>query len=91
MNQCILIPENIVQQALKNYNLKTGSNFTCVWPQDSELGIYLRDFEHNLKLDYQKTYMLLRQLLTPLGYNIDGCDAIYYTSSKYYIVVWNQE
>ena len=87
--KCILIPEKIVRQALKEHKEKTGNDFTCVWPQDSELGVYLQDFTNHLKLDYQNSYLLLRQLLAPLGYNINDCDAIYYTTSKLFIVTWN--
>lgn len=35
------IPEKIVRQALKEHKEKTGNDFTCVWPQGSELGVYL--------------------------------------------------
>ena len=35
--KCILIPEKIVRQALKEHKEKTGNDFTCVWPQGSEL------------------------------------------------------
>ncbi len=87
--KCILIPEKIVRQALKEHKEKTGNDFTCVWSQDSELGVYLQDFTNHLKLDYQNSYLLLRQLLAPLGYNINDCDAIYYTTSKLFIVTWN--
>ena len=83
------IPEKIVRQALKEYKEKTGNDFTCVWPQSSELGVYLQDFTNHLKLDYQASYLLLRQLLIPFGYYIDSCDAIYYTTSQFYIIVWN--
>ena len=88
--KCILIPEKIVRQALKEHKEKTGNNFSCVWPQDSELGVYLQDFTNHLKLDYQNSYLLLRQLLAPLGYDINDCDAIYYTTSKFYVAVWNE-
>lgn len=87
--KCILIPEKIVRQALKEHKEKTGNDFTCVWPQDSELGVYLQDFSNHLKLDYQNSYLLLRQLLAPLGYDINDCDAIYYTTSKLFITVWH--
>ena len=86
--KCILIPEKIVRQALKEHKEKTGNDFSCVWPQDSELGVYLQDFNQKMKLDYQASYLLLRQLLAPLGYDISGCDAIYYTTSKLFIAVW---
>ena len=87
--KCILIPEKIVRQALKEHKQKTGNDFTCVWPQDSELGVYLQDFTNHLKLDYQNSYLLLRQLLVPLGYDINDCDATYYTTSKFFIVLWH--
>ena len=83
------IPEKIVRQALKEHKEKTGNDFTCVWPQGSELGVYLQDFTNHLKLDYQASYRLLTQLLIPFEYYIDSCDAIYYTTSQFYIVVWN--
>lgn len=86
--KCILIPEKIVRQALKEHKEKTGNDFSCVWPQDSELGIYLQDFTNHLKLDYQNSYLLLRQLLVSFGYDINDCDAIYYTTSKLFIAVW---
>lgn len=86
--KCILIPEKIVRQALKEHKEKTGNDFSCVWPQDSELGIYFQDFTNHLKLDYQNSYLLLRQLLAPFGYDINDCDAIYYTTSKLFIAVW---
>lgn len=89
--KCVLIPEKIVRQALKGHKEKTGNDFTCVWLQDSELGVYLQDFTHHLKLDYQNSYLLLRQLLAPFGYDINDCDSIYYTTSKFFIVVWNKE
>ena len=91
MKKCILIPENVVRQALKKHKEKTGNDFSCVWPQGSELGVYLQDFTNHLKLDYQNSYLLLRQLLEPLGYNINDCDAIYYTTSQFYIIVWNED
>lgn len=83
------IPEKIVRQALKEHKEKTGNDFTCVWPQGSELGVYLQDFTNHLKLDYQASYQLLTQLLIPFGYYIDSYDAIYYTTSQFYIIVWN--
>lgn len=89
MSKCILIPEQIVRQALRGHKEKTGNDFTCVWRQGSELGVCLQDFTNHLKLDYQASYLLLRQLLIPFGYYIDGCDAIYYTTSQFYIIVWN--
>lgn len=91
MDKCIIIPENILHQALKKHKEKTGNDFSCVWPQNSELGVYLQDFKNHLKLDYQNTYLLLAQLLEPFGYNIKDCDAIYYTTSKLLIVVWKTE
>lgn len=87
-NHFLLVPEKIVRQALKEHKEKTGNDFTCVWSQDSELGVYLQDFSNHLKLDYQMSYLLLGQLLKPFGYDIDSCNAIYYTTSKFYIVVW---
>ena len=87
--KCILIPEQTVRQTLKEHKEKTGNDFTCVWPQGSELGVYLQDFNQKMKLDYQNSYLLLRQLLTPLGYDINDCDAIYYTTSQFFIVVWH--
>ena len=89
MSKCILIPEKVMRQALKEHKEKTGNDFSCVWPQGSELGIYLQDFTNHLKLDYQASYRLLTQLLIPFGYYIDSCDAIYYTTSQFYIIVWN--
>lgn len=83
------IPEKIVRQALKEHKQKTGNDFTCVWLQGSELGVYLQDFTNHLKLGYQASYQLLTQLLIPFGYYIDSCDAIYYTTSQFYIIVWN--
>ena len=59
MNKCILIPQKIVDQVLKKHKQKTGNDFTCVWPQESELGVYLQDFTNHLKLDYQNTYLNL--------------------------------
>lgn len=91
MSRCVVIPEKIVRQALKEHKQKTGNDFTCVWQRDSELGCYLRDFNRHTELDYQASYLLLRQLLAPLGYDIDGCDAIYYTTSQLFIVVWNED
>ena len=85
------IPEKIVRKALKEYKEKTGNDFTCVWPQESELGVYLQDFTNHVKLDYQNSYLLLRQLLNPVGYDINGCDAIYYTSSRFFIAVWFED
>lgn len=82
------IPEKIVRQALKEHKEKTGNDFSCVWPQDSELGVYLQDFNQKIKLDYQASYLLLRQLLEPFGYDINNCDAIYYTTSKFFIILW---
>lgn len=82
------IPEKIVRQALKEHKEKTGNDFSCVWPQDSELGVYLQDFNQKIKLDYQASYLLLRQLLEPFGYDINDCDAIYYTTSKFFIILW---
>jgi hypothetical protein len=82
------IPEKIVRQALKEHKEKTGNDFSCVWPQDSELGVYLQDFNQKMKLDYQASYLLLRQLLEPFGYDINDCDAIYYTTSKFFIILW---
>lgn len=82
------IPEKIVRQALKEHKEKTGNDFSCVWPQDSELGVYLQDFNQKMKLDYQSSYLLLRQLLEPFGYDINDCDAIYYTTSKFFIILW---
>lgn len=83
------IPEKVMRQALKEHKQKTGNDFTCVWPQGSELGVYLQDFTNHLKLDYQASYQLLTQLLIPFGYYIDSCDAIYYITSQFYIIVWN--
>lgn len=91
MSRCILIPEQIMRQALKGHKEKTGNDFTCVWPQESELGVYLQDFTNHLKLDYQNTYLLLRQLLEPVGYDINDCDAIYYTSSHFFIAMWFED
>ena len=82
------IPEKIMRQALKEHKEKTGNDFSCVWPQDSELGVYLQDFNQKMKLDYQASYLLLRQLLEPFGYDINDCDAIYYTTSKFFIILW---
>lgn len=82
------IPEKVVRQALKEHKEKTGNDFSCVWPQDSELGVYLQDFNQKIKLDYQASYLLLRQLLEPFGYDINDCDAIYYTTSKFFIILW---
>lgn len=82
------IPEKIVRQALKEHKEKTGNDFSCVWPQDSELGVYLQDFNQKIKLDYQASYLLLYQLLEPFGYDINDCDAIYYTTSKFFIILW---
>lgn len=82
------IPEKIVRQALKEHKEKTGNDFSCVWPQDSELGVYLQDFNQKMRLDYQASYLLLRQLLEPFGYDINDCDAIYYTTSKFFIILW---
>lgn len=89
--KCILIPEKIMRQALKEHKEKTGNDFTCVWPQGSELGVYLQDFNQKMKLDYQASYLLLCQLLKPFGYDINNCDAIYYTTSQFYIIVWNED
>ena len=89
--KCILIPEKIMRQALKKHKEKTGNDFTCVWPQSSELGVYFQDFNQKMKLDYQASYLLLRQLLEPFGYDINDCDAIYYTTSQFYIIVWNED
>lgn len=91
MNKCILIPQKIVDQVLKEHKQNTGNDFTCVWPQESELGVYLQDFTNHVKLDYQNSYLLLRQLLNPVGYDINGCDAIYYTSSRFFIAVWFED
>ena len=85
------IPEKIVRQALKEHKEKTGNDFTCVWPQGSELGVYLQDFNQKMKLDYQASYLLLCQLLKPFGYDINDCDAIYYTTSQFYIIVWHED
>lgn len=85
------IPEKIVRQALKEHKEKTGNDFSCVWPQDSELGVYLQDFNQKMKLDYQASYLLLRQLLEPFGYDINNCDAIYYTTSKFFIILWEDK
>lgn len=85
------IPEKIVRQALKKHKEKTGNDFSCVWPQDSELGVYLQDFNQKMKLDYQASYLLLRQLLEPFGYDINNCDAIYYTTSKFFIILWEDK
>lgn len=82
------IPEKIMRQALKEHKEKTGNDFSCVWPQDSELGVYLQDFNQKIKLDYQASYLLLRQLLRPFGYDINNCDTIYYTTSKFFIILW---
>lgn len=90
MNKCILIPQNVVDQALKEHKQNTGNDFTCVWPRGSKLGVYLQDFNQKMKLDYQDSYLLLRQLLKPFGYDINNCDAIYYTTSQFYIIVWNE-
>lgn len=89
MSKCVLIPENDVRKALKGHKEKTGNDYTCVWAQGSDAGIYLQDFANHLTLDCQSSYRLLCQLLASLGYDITDCDAIYYTTSKYYIVVWN--
>lgn len=91
MSKCIVIPEQDMRQALNNHKENTGNDFSYVWPQDSELGIYLRDFTNHIALDYQNTYILLKQLLLPYGYDITNCDAIYYTTSKFYIAVWHDE
>ena len=91
MNKCILIPQNVVDQALKEHKQNTDNDFTCVWPRGSELGVYLQDFNQKMKLDYQDSYLLLRQLLKPFGYDINNCDAIYYTTSQFYIIVWNED
>ena len=85
------IPEKIVRKALKEHKEKTGNDFTCVWPQESELGVYLQDFTNHVKLDYQNSYLLLRQLLNPVGYDINDCDAIYYTTSKFFIILWEDK
>ena len=89
--KCVLIPEKIVRQALKEHKEKTGNDFSCVCPQGSELGVYLQDFNQKMKLDYQASYLLLRQLLKPFGYDINDCDAIYYTTSQFYIIIWNED
>ena len=89
--KCSLIPEKIMRQALKEHKEKTGNDFTCVWPQGSELGVYLQDFNQKMKLDYQASYLLLCQLLKPFVYDIIACDAIYYTTSQFYIIVWNED
>ena len=91
MSKCLLIPEKVVRQALKEHKEKTGNDFTCVWPQESELGVYLQDFTNHVKLDYQNSYLLLRQLLNPVGYDINDCDAIYYTTSKFFIILWEDK
>ena len=43
------IPEKIVWQALKEHKEKTGNDFTCVWLQGSESGVYLQDFDKKSK------------------------------------------
>ena len=91
MSRCILIPQDVLDKALKQHKQKTGNDFNCVWPQDSELGVYLQDFKNHLKLDYQNSYLLLRQLLESFGYDINDCDAIYYTTSRFLIAVWNED
>lgn len=91
MSKCIIIPEKILRQALKQYKEETGKDFSCVWPQDSDFGVYLQDFKNHIKLDYQNTYLLLAQLFEPFGYDIRNCDAIYYTTSKLLIVIWKTE
>ena len=85
------IPEKVMRQALKEHKEKTGNDFSCVWPQDSDMGVYLRDFVNHLTLDYGASYRLLEQLLVPLGYDVTDCDQIFYTPSKFYIVLWNEE
>lgn len=89
--KCVLIPEKVMWQALKEHKQKTGNDFSCVWPQGSELGVYLQDFNQKMKLDYQASYLLLRQLLKPFGYDINDCDAIYYTTSQFFIVLWEND
>lgn len=91
MSKCILVPHDVLETALKQHKQKTGNDFNCVWLQGSELGIYLQDVKNHLKLDYQNSYLLLRQLLAPFGYDIKDCDAIYYTTSKFLIAVWNKD
>ena len=75
MARCILIPEKIVRDGLKRCKQQCDEDWTCVWPQGSPDGVYLQDFTNGVKLTY--------------GYDLTGVSAIYYTTSKFYIAVWN--
>lgn len=85
---CEMIPERVYQKAMKEYKKETEIDYTCVWPQESDEGIHLHDFGKQIRLSTQDSIDLLTNLLGKLGYSLGGCDAIYYTSSKFLIAVW---
>ena len=89
-SSCIIIPDSVIQTIFQEEKEKTNRDLICVWPQGSELGIYLMDISSGQKYDYQQSYLFLKNHLFDFGYNINDCDAIYYTTSKFYIAVWNE-
>lgn len=91
MARCILIPEKIVRDGLKRCKQQLGEDWTCVWPQESADGVYLQDFTNHIKLSYFESFEIFQELLNDYGYDLGGVDAIYYTTSKFYIAVWHDE
>ena len=89
MARCILIPEKIVRDGLKRCKQQCDEDWTCVWPQDSPDGVYLQDFTNGVKLTYPESFEIFQELLNDYGYDLTGVSVIYYTTSKFYIAVWN--
>lgn len=89
-NMCVLIPEMDYRNALKEYKNKTGIDYICYWPRNSEEGIaFSESYKGTHKLSYEESKVFLAELIRPFGYNIDGCDSVYYTTSGFLIAIWN--
>ena len=48
-NSCIIIPDSVIQTIFQEEKEKTNRDLICVWPQGSELGIYLMDISSGQK------------------------------------------
>lgn len=91
MSECEIVPESVVRETLRQMKEDTGQDYTCVWEQGSEDGVYLQDFANRIKTSCNCARKILAPGLKERGFDIDGCDALYYTTSRLFIAVWRDE
>lgn len=89
MNQCAIIPERILHQRLKEYNEIHGTDWTPVWRQGDIYGVYLKDFTNNKVCEYIMTLNIVESILRNTPYHISNCIALFYTTSQFYLAIWN--